>query len=218
MFNLLVSAVPKPREIARTLSDLGAAPSDRAMLVCAGNCEVPVVVDSRFEPEVFRTNRRAASHLTTMIVWPAIFFFAAGLSTLFPSAPLHFLSGGLKIGWFGAIMWSMILGPPLIAWIRSLLYPDYVRLAPGIIQIIKYNWLRRRPLSIRSYPMTAGTTVIAHSLYNHPSSFLLARGELEDRFDSYDDSDDESGLLMRTWHAILSTAPTPSLSETQLIG
>jgi hypothetical protein len=104
----------------------------------------------------------------------------------------------------------------LSAWLwRAGVRPRYLRIAPGILQILQYGPRGGQP-DVRSYPMIPGTTVFVSK----------ARGKLTVDFfrGPMRDTIPLSGLrkadeyLERMLRGLLSAAPTPPLSDEELVG
>jgi hypothetical protein len=93
--------------------------------------------------------------------------------------------------------------------------PTYYRLAPGVIQVLVYSLSSRRPM-IRSYPMEAGTLAVFTRIRKH-LILTLARGENTDML-SFSHMDRPQERIEQAWKALLSTAPTPPLSDEALVG
>jgi hypothetical protein len=101
-------------------------------------------------------------------------------------------------------------------WIwRGMIKPTYYRLAPGVIQVLVYSLSSRRPM-IRSYPMEAGTLAVFTRIRKH-LILALARGENTDML-SFSRMDRPQERIEQAWSALLSTAPTPPLSNDSLVG
>lgn len=179
-------------------------PDARARIVLLGREQPPEVGDLRFEPEIVapgETVGRLAIWLVLLCVtWCALVVVAR--------VPLRL-----------AVILSLLWLPALVAgslWIwKGVLRPTYVRMAPGIIQVLEFRYRRPKP-TIRSYPMTAGTVIVLGGILRVPTMWLL-RGEQRDtiRF-AYAQRSDER--MERAWQAMLSTAPTPPLSDEELVG
>ena len=146
------------------------------------------------------------------------------------------LAGAAVGGCLVAVIWGI-----LFTW-RSVLRPRYIRLAPGVVQVMQYNWLGLGRPTIRSYTMDAGTLVIvsqadavvAQADVNWDAvptwrrsqvalrtlgrvRVILSRGKMKDTID-FTNMHDPTDALTSIWQAILSTAPTPRLSDTELVG
>jgi len=93
-------------------------------------------------------------------------------------------------------------------------------MAPGIIQILQYRYRRAKPL-IRSYPMDGETLAILRGKATGKKGpnlkLTLLRGERKDTVDLSRMRRREE-VAERMWQALLSTAPTPPLSDEELVG
>jgi hypothetical protein len=178
-----------------------------ARLVCLNVPEIPPADDYRFEPEVFPPIRSLIFPLGFGAVGLAI--VAAWAMQFVPRVPWRFelwSVPGLVIPAFvfGAMgMWAL--------WIR----PQYVRCAPGVVQVLRYSW-RGGPPVVRSYPMMAGTLAVA-SRKGKELTVTLFRGGLKDTLALAEMSRAEEAEEI-VWKALRSTAPIPPLDESQLLG
>jgi hypothetical protein len=91
----------------------------------------------------------------------------------------------------------------------------YVRMAPGVIQILQYGSFKSKP-EIRSYPMEAGT-VACFARIGKSIFLTLGRGFHKDTL-FFSHMRQPQQWIERTWRALLSTAATPPLSEDELVG
>jgi len=84
-----------------------------------------------------------------------------------------------------------------------------------MIQVFEYRLLRSRP-TVRSYPVEAGSLFIIARLVSGVA-LMLVRG---DQTDTIRLSSTRAGgqATKRLWQALLSTAPTPPLSDQELLG
>lgn len=213
--------VPKPAEVCRILEPFPCP--ERARLVCFGVTEVPEVGEHFFEPEIIT----ATELLWRRLIW---LWIALGMGALWL---LDYV--GLWPSWLppiGRMMQScnyvFILGTAaLVTWIwRGAIFPTYFRLAPGIIQVLIYRYGSRKP-TIRSYPLVAGTRAI---LVRHRQPrrakgkkkserwhLTLMRGRQKDSLEVWQLRRPQE-RIERIWQALLSTAPTPPLSDEELVG
>jgi hypothetical protein len=205
----LVAGLGAPRlsKVRGALALLPAGGPQRANVVCLGDFEVPDVGDFRFEPEILSATRLLGHRL----MWSAL---AIGILAAWFMLSLGSWAPRPSVG-----MWFLVpvLSSPIGVWLwRSGMRARFVRLAPGMIQVLVYRWPWSAVPTVRSYPMSAGTLVVAMP-QERGLAFTLARGKQRDvvslRWLSKGDA-----ALERVWHALLSTAPTPPLSETRLVG
>jgi hypothetical protein len=205
--------VLKPNEILAALADAPRPTPPRARIVVAGAIHPPEVGDFRFEPVIIAPTQYLGKRLA-LIPIPFVllsYWLVAEFRVLPIPLPRVNLSG------FGYVI-AMGIGA-LIAWFwRSVVRPTYIRLAPGIVQVMTYRFGGGKP-AIRSFPMKAGTVAIvaAGPGQTKASTLTLARGEeLETLPLALMRNRDE--ITERLCQAILSTAPTPPLSDEELVG
>jgi hypothetical protein len=184
----------------------------RARIICLGKIEVPEVGDAFFEPEIISPTRYFGRQLFLIplaaILLGLWLLQVAGVLP-WPRIPLggfsYFLAMGASIG---------------VAWVwRTAIRPTYVRMAPGVIQVLEYRFRRAKPI-VRSYWMDAATVAIMRNLRagKKPQLTLtLQRGQQKDKIDLWRMRKGEEAI-QRIWQALLSTAPTPPLSDEELVG
>jgi hypothetical protein len=212
----LESQWKKPREppdddaVARTLAQ-GPPPASGRVVVLTPTC-VPHVGYLSFEAEIVAPTQLFSGWWQASVGATAVgALFLANYLGLLPSrigsasSAFNALATMLVIGFVAGAVW---------AWF-AVLRPKYVRLAPGMIQIMRFGIGRSRP-AIRSYPMDAGTLAILRGEGSRLTLTLLREG----RRDTIPISQmrHRQRVLERVWQALLSTAPTPPLSEEELIG
>jgi hypothetical protein len=198
---------PKLPAIRAALELLPAETADRARVVCLGDLDVPYVGDLRFEPEILSPTRLLWRRLTGSAL---VFAAAAAWIAL---ARLHWLPEPKSTVGFLAV----VSVPTVAVWVwKAGIRARYVRLAPGIVQVLEYKWSWTALPAIRSYPMTAGTLAVVHRK-REGFEITLARDARQDVI-SLASLRKGDAAMERVWHALLSTAPTPPLSETELVG
>ncbi len=87
------------------------------------------------------------------------------------------------------------------------------------MQIVTFPFGRGKPV-IRSYPMTAGTTAVLVNTGTTPNgrvTLTLVRGGRRDQLPICQMAD-QRGILEGLLPALVSTAPTPPLSDEDLVG
>jgi len=207
------SKTPKPDEIRAALrkaehSDLG-----RAYVVCLGMVAVPEVDDVFFEPEIITPTRALGNHL--WFIPPAFAILALWSLQLMGVIP----GRAINIGGFGYILAMGVSAGVLWVW-RSAIRPTYIRMAPGVVQILHYRYGRGKPV-IRDYPLIAGTLVLVRGqTASHKPGHLtltLLRGEQKDTLELWR-MRKRNAIVERAWQALLSAAPTPPLSDEELVG
>ncbi|MBU0641541.1 MAG: hypothetical protein KKB50_22000 [Planctomycetes bacterium] len=186
-----------------------------ARIVCLGVVDVPKVGERQFEPLIITPSQRVhwagglLKVFLALLVW-----WLVERSQLFTTPILPTPNAGLVF-----LVLAGVLATVFWAW-QCLVRPTYVRLAPGMVQLLEYRYRRTEPI-VRSYPIDSGTTVIvrgdAAGLLGRRISVSLRCGQHQDRF--HQPVTDETRELERhIWYALLSTAPTPPLSDEHLVG
>jgi hypothetical protein len=199
-----------PDDAAGARDTLGSqVPRDRATIVACGYDAAPAIAAHHFEPVIITATEMSWTDLKWL---PLALLFVGWVVADFTGL----LPASLPV-WFPSL--ESWVGLPLIAllgWIWfSTVRPRYVRLAPGVIQFMVYTFWGGKP-QIRSYPMTGGT--VALLVHDKRGDILsLARGKDEDRI-QFSKLRAGPERLEQTWRALLSTAPTPPLSDTDLLG
>ena len=178
-----------------------------ACLVCLGPIDVPHPADYRFEPVIIR------SPVSTDICRRAISIVLAVLGILVLRLLLQ-IPVPPPAGPVGVAL--LIVIGAAVEWLwRVCRQASYVRLAPGMIQTLKYGLLRSKP-TIHSYPMSLGTLVIVTQVLKR-TWLVFIRGDVYDVLD-LTKMRDRDELLEQIFQALLSTAPTPPLSDEELVG
>ncbi|MGD8450455.1 MAG: hypothetical protein PVJ57_01435 [Phycisphaerae bacterium] len=203
--------------VKTALMAIGGAPEadpPRARLVCIGGVDLPEIGDYRFEPVIITPTRFLGRQLWLAGLASLVFAFPAGRA-----AYSAFSSGGDPVGPLFMFLCAAATLPAAWVW-RSAIRPTYIRLAPGMVQIVTFPFGRGKP-NIRSYPMSAGTVVLVQRLPGArarlPRVITLARDGQRDDLPLWQMSG-RAELTERLWQALLSTAPTPPLSDEELLG
>lgn len=184
----------------------------RAWVVCTGMVDVPPSDPMPFEPEIILPSRLIWTYaaITTLII--AGLLFILWLIPLVHTLPTIYTEHPILIFFV-----LLIAGPLLFRWIWiTVIRPTYIRIAPGMIQVIEYRWRKGRP-TIRSYPIDGGTLVLfTNQLWSDLSLSLLRAGKTE----SFALSGIRNAAAVQSlvWRALLSPAPTPPLSDEALVG
>lgn len=184
-----------------------------AHVVCLGTMEVPEVGQAFFEPEIIAPTRYFGYQLIFVPI--AAIVIVLWLLQVTGAIP----GRSIQIGSFGYILWmGVAVG---IAWVwRTVLRPTYIRMAPGVIQILEYRHRRAKP-TVRSYPMHVGTLAILRGKTTSKKKWnlrlTLMRGEQTDTIEIWR-MRGRAVAAERVWQALLSTAPTPPLSDVELVG
>lgn len=185
----------------------------RARVVCLGPMDIPEVGDLRFEPVIITPTRYLWRRL--WIVPLAVALFGLWLFGKLGAWP------GLEHMPLGAFGYFLVVGIAAAAvWVwRTAIHPTYLRLAPGMLQVVEFGLGKAKP-TIRSYPMQPGTVAIMINPSARPNRRLtltLARGENGDEIPLWQ-MQQPAEAAERIWQALLSTAPTPPLSDEELVG
>lgn len=185
-----------------------AADEARAVVVCIGMVTAPDVGERFFEPEIISATRLLGKQL-----WFAVLALALLMFWVLQLA-YHLLPGRVNLAPFSYVFSMGLLVSIRWFW-RSMVHPTYVRMAPGIIEILQYRLGSKRAV-VRSYPMTAGTIALVTKA-GRGISIYLQRGELMDDL-PIEQVRDAAATTERAWAALLSTAPIPTMSDEELIG
>jgi hypothetical protein len=165
-----------------------------------------------FEPEIILPSRMIWTYaaIGTLVIAGLLLLF--WLAPVVYAPPTIYSEHGLLI-----LFVALIAGPVLFRWFWiTVIRPTYIRVAPGVIQVIEYRWRRGRP-TIRSYPITGGTlAVITNQLWTDLSLSLL-RGDNSDSF-ALSGIRNARAVQALVWRALLSRAATPPLSDEALVG
>ncbi len=205
--------VPKSADVRAAVGDLAALDGDeRPMIVCFGEADVPDVGDYHFEPEIITPTES----IWREMVWPMV----AGVFVVFCAVSyLGWLPSWIpRAGAFiGGMAWFLAAGVFVLAtwaW-KAMLRPTYYRMAPGVIQVLVYGPFRTKP-AVRCYPAAAGTLAVFTRI-RKKLVLNLSRGDHEDVL-YVSRMRDRTRVLQRAWQALLSTAPTPPMSDDALLG
>ncbi len=205
---------PDRAEIPDLYRALPASQRDRAFVVCTGVADVPEPEDWRFEPEIIAPAHRwreiapAAILVAALVVWLPFCCMGQVLADNVGDA--------LVILVFLALV-ALLAGAYFL--LRLAVRPEYIRLAPGLVQFVRYG-LRSRTPRIESFPLTGGTLVLVDDeirVFGRRLSFVLVRNGVQREL-PVARLPSRVRLTERTWQALLSTAPTPPLSDEELVG
>jgi hypothetical protein len=194
--------------IASTMSD-----PPRAAVVCLGKIDVPEVGEIFFEPEIITPTGYMGRRLIFIPIAAAlIFVWVLQKIGILPFRIVH-------LGRVSYLLWMGVAIAGAWVW-RSAVRPTYIRMAPGVIQIMQYRYRRAKPL-IRSYPMDGETLAILRGKATGKKGpnlkLTLLRAERKDTVDLSRMRKREE-VAERMWQALLSTAPTPPLNDEELVG
>jgi hypothetical protein len=186
--------------------------SDAGTVLCVGAVEVPDILDLPFEPFIITP---------TQYVWRQLVSvgLAAAVLSVWLLSWTRVIPAWVRPNLIG-FWWLAFSGLSVAAtWFwRSTIRPRYIRLAPGIVQVLEYSLFGRHQAT-RSYEMCAGTTVLVQQLgrARQPTRLMFRCGTRKDVFDlPY--MRDPAAVTEAFWRAMLSTAPRPPLSDDELIG
>ena len=203
-----------PLNELRTILEASLPASRRgAVIVVIGDIETPASPgDVVFDPVIITPTQYLGRRL--IVIWIAAALFAYWLIARFKLLPIpQFNLRGLG-GLFA------FAGVMMVRWFwQSAVRPTYFRLAPGVIQKFTYL-LRGQAPKVQSFPMAAGTMIVLHYLKRQRWGRLravisdgtrhcvLTIGLIRNR----------KQVATDFWNSVLSTAPTPQLSQTELVG
>jgi hypothetical protein len=202
---------PTTRAVLRAIRATSADAGPGALLVLLGLAnEPPHTGDLRFPLQILpwrspldQIARSKAATLVALVLILALLPFA---NHLFAALTAALVGAGLLIMFVSSVVtWS---------W-RGLIAARYVRLAPGLVQLVRSTpW--RRTLTIKSFPLESGTIIIV-AAGCRDILFTFRRPGARDalRLSDLPRGEEAAAYL---WSALLSTTPTPPLSETELAG
>jgi len=203
---------PEPSEVVTMLGDH--LPADRACIIVLAAETVPCVGERSFGPEIINPARHLWRYVD--MLWVGLIF-----ALLIVAKQLGWLPGissALPLAAW-VVLYAMAAGIGLsiaCTWVyATLVRPTYIRLAPGIIQVLRFGPRGRTP-RIRSYPMRAGTLVTVREQRSGIAVTLMRGGQCDDILVWRTRNPEQ--VMERVWWAVLSTAPTPPLSEAELLG
>ena len=198
---------PSTASIRQTISKLGLDHAGRPIVVYLGAFEVPPRGDYRFEPALLTpTETTSRAQMMTALIG-SLALLAAGNWLLLPMRLPHSIRQWWPVVVIGTVVTAVWF------W-RSIVRPRYVRIAPGMLQVITYAFGARNP-TIRDYPVAPGLlcvltadwrqTRLHRSTGPHHDQLLIAEGRA-------------GPFVEQLGRAVLSTAPTPPLSNEALLG
>ena len=206
------TAVPN-NDVKATLANSPTPNPPGARIVCLGKIDVPEVGELFFEPEIITPTRAVGWQLVFAPIAAVVIF--VWLMQVFDVIP----GRGINPGSFGYILMLGVGAGAMWLW-RTVLRPTYIRMAPGVIQILEFRYRRGKP-TIRSYPLDAGTIAVlrgkATGVKTSGLKLALLRGDQQDTIELWR-MQKRDKAIEHTWQALLSTAPTPPLSDEGLVG
>lgn len=204
---------PKFEKMRDILREHAAENPGSAHIVCLGTVQVPERGEFYFEPEIIAPTRFFGRQL--IFIPAAAALVAVWLlqkSGIIPGKPIN----------LGSMGYILMMGVGVAAaWFwRSAVRPTYIRMAPGVIQVLECPYCRGKP-TIRSYPLAGETIAVvvgaATRGKSHVHALTLMRNEHKDEI-PLNRMRNRDQTIERTWQALLSTAPTPPLSDENLVG
>lgn len=185
-----------------------------AYIVCLGGVDVPSVGDRRFEPVIITPGRRWQEILMDAI------FIGLVLIALFCCLGIPILQANrsMQLAWLIPLIPALLAG--VYAYSRFMLGTTYVRLAPGMVQFLRYGIIKNNP-RVTSFPMTGGTLIVMDneiSLSGRQRLILTFRRDNRDLTLPVWRFSNQQEIMNHVWQALLSTAPTPPLSDEELVG
>jgi hypothetical protein len=186
--------------------------SEAGTILCVGPVEVPDMLDLPFEPFVITPTQYLWRRLGGVAL--SVAFGSVWLLSWMRLMPVWLRPSLLSLSWI--FFSGLSIG---IIWLwRTMVRPRYIRLAPGIVQILEYS-LFDRHRATRNYEPCQGTTVLVQQLgrAEEPTRLVFRCGKREDVFELAQ-MRDRPAVTEAFWRAILSTAPRPPLSDDELIG
>lgn len=201
-----LSSPPRPDAIRESIRWAGLPPRE-ATVVCLGALDVPEIGDYRFEPHVLSPGavaRRAESRvalLVFLLTWNVLLWIEMlghlpkGLSGVY-LIPAFVVAAVVWLGW------------------RYAFRPMYLRVAPGVIEVLTYSLGRSAP-RIRRYTVAPDLLCIVSQGWARVS-VTLVNSQNRDEFQVTARRSEQ--LLDTLLRALVSTAPTPPLSNEELVG
>ncbi|HUU82428.1 MAG TPA: hypothetical protein VM243_02885, partial [Phycisphaerae bacterium] len=174
--------------------------------------DVPEVGRLHFEPEIVTPT----GGIWRQLIWLPIAGTLIGLCLLYY---LRVLPAWLPVtrGFLWGFAYFFAAGAIALAvWIwKGTIRPTYLRMAPGMIQVLVYSISKAKP-AICSYAMEGGTLAVFTRIRKR-RLLTLSRGPNEDVL-WFSRMREPQRQIERAWRALLSTAPTPPLSDEDLVG
>ncbi len=216
--------LPRWRVVRDLLLNGGLQRSDAARIVCIGPVDLPQPDAHRFEPEVLTPTRSLGRLWIFAVLGLALAaFLILRLLRVFP------VLDRIPLGSFASLYIMLVVFGGFWLW-RAVLRPTYVRVAPGVVEFLRFP-IRGGPPQIVDFPMTPGTTVLIYGRLAfpfvsakstqrappRPQWLVLQReGRIEHLVLPF--VADWRTFADRLFQAITSTAPTPPLSRDALVG
>ncbi|MBI5864515.1 MAG: hypothetical protein HZB38_08410 [Planctomycetes bacterium] len=189
-----------------------------ATVALLGVDRMPVIRNVVFEPYILSQSQRFGTRWLWVGVGALLFILNAHVAaTSAWSSPASTAVRPTNVAplFFLVVLGSALVLGAIIWFVGVLLEPEYVRILPGEIQYVRFSAGARGRLD-RAYPMTAGTTAILREEFGRITLTLLRGGQrdvlnISALWDQYT-------ALERIWQSLLTTAPTPALTDKELLG
>jgi hypothetical protein len=201
------SKSPKPKAVCNKLGEADLPACASARIVCFGPMQIPDIGELRFEPYIVSATAFLARRLLSVPI-------ALVLAAFWLFQTTHAIPGS-RVNLSGFTYVFVLAAVTTVTWVwRGAIRPTYVRMAPGVIQVLEYGLRRRKPV-IRTYRMEAGTLVLVTGGVKALTVTLLREGQKDTL--PIAQLRNRAEATERLWQALLSTAPTPHMSEEELI-
>ncbi len=198
---------PPTTRAIREIVQESAPENAQAAVVCLGAFDVPEPGDYRFEPEVLSSGQtnRMDGIVVAALAFLVVFAVGAGLDALgwVPHGPGEY--------WFAI---ATVASTGIYLFWRYALRPTYVRVAPGVVEVLTYALGRSTP-RIRRYAVSPGFLCIVSQGWARVSVTLINSRNHDEFQVTARRSEPIVDTLLR---ALVSTAPTPPLSREELVG
>lgn len=204
--------LPKPKVVAAALAAGPADEAGRAYVVHGYHCEPPQPDEYRFEPRLLAPPSSYAALVDNFMrlgVIVAVFLVMSAVTGKLETWTSIRPRDAVLIG-------ALVLGGFLWHAARTWLVPRYVRISPGLIEIIRYPTFARRP-RIEAYPITAGTAVVVMGSGQRITDLYLHRNGRGVHLSKQLEHDPEATSEV-VWRALVSTAEAPRLPQDVLTG
>lgn len=189
-----------------------------ACVVCVGALDPPAPGPYLFEPQIISPTQYLGRGWILVMV-------AGGLVGLALLQRLNVVPGlnRVPLGWLRGQTYIFAMAIFfLVRWVwRAVLRPTYIRVAPGMVQLLRYRFAGQEP-EITNFPIEAGTLAVALGAMGRRdetvlTSVVLVRGD-QSMLIPLSQMGADADTRQKVWEAIMSTAPIPPLSETGLSG
>lgn len=176
-------------------------------VVTLGVDELPEVDDVPFEPEIISPGRVVRGPL--ILAGIGLSILAVWMLQFIPG--LHF---DLELEGFACILIPAAAAGLIVVW-ATIVRPMYVRIAPGVVEVLAYSMFSSRP-RVRSFPIEPGTLAVLVRRGGELSLHLKRGAQRELIVITSIQGHEE--LWPRLWQALTSRRPIPHLPSETLIG